>query len=91
MFFFVACVTFFFCPVSVFFVPFVFFLSQHRDVVPSRKRGSEEVGPPDDPNLTPAGVTNGHQRNGETDLASQRRHGFRARPHGGLRDRLKRE
>ena len=25
-----------------------------EDVVPSRKRGSEEVGPPDDPNLTPA-------------------------------------
>ena len=24
-----------------------------EDVVPSRKRGSEEVGPPDDPNLTP--------------------------------------
>ena len=25
-----------------------------EDAVPSRKRGSEEVGPPDDPNLTPA-------------------------------------
>ena len=25
-----------------------------KDVVPSRMRGSEEVGPPDDPNLTPA-------------------------------------
>ena len=25
-----------------------------EDVVPSRKRGFEEVGPPDDPNLTPA-------------------------------------
>ena len=25
-----------------------------EDVVPSRKRGSEDVGPPDDPNLTPA-------------------------------------
>ena len=25
-----------------------------EDVVPSRKRGSEEMGPPDDPNLTPA-------------------------------------
>ena len=25
-----------------------------EDVVPSRKRGSKEVGPPDDPNLTPA-------------------------------------
>ena len=28
--------------------------AEWRDVVPSRKRGSEEVGPPDDPNLTPA-------------------------------------
>ena len=28
--------------------------AQWRNVVPSRKRGSEEVGPPDDPNLTPA-------------------------------------
>ena len=28
--------------------------SRMEDVVPSRKRGSEEMGPPDDPNLTPA-------------------------------------
>ena len=25
-----------------------------EDVLPSRRRGSEEMGPPDDPNLTPA-------------------------------------
>ena len=36
-----------------------------EDVVPSRKRGSEEVGPPDDPSLMPAdGVADGRERDG---------------------------
>ena len=29
-------------------------VTQTEDVLPSRKRRSEEVGPPDDPSLTPA-------------------------------------
>ena len=75
-----------------------------EDVLPSRKRGSEEVGPRDDPSLSPAdesqmgelGVAPANFkvaelfcRNRFGDAAVDM--GFEARPRSGLWDRLEHE